>query len=78
MKKYSNTRMFLEYVAILFASYFILTILWAIMAGCPYLEALRAPQQSGGFVLIYWWIPLFRMQDINDHNEEVDRQARRK
>ena len=68
MKKYSNTRFFLEYISILFVTYLILSGIVALIGNCPYKEVLYSPGQIYILMLFYWWVPIFRMVDMEKHN----------
>ena len=66
--KYSNTRMFIEYILIAFAAYLILSLVVSIIGGFNYREVLCSTNQIGTFICIYWWIPIFRMIDMENEN----------
>ena len=68
MKKISNTRFFLEYISILFITYLICNLFWAFLANVPYVESLRSRYNMYGLVFLYWWIPIFRMCDLENQN----------
>jgi hypothetical protein len=74
MKKYSSFRMFIEYILIGFSTYLILSLVICIIGGYTYREVLCHPMQFAGLVLIYWWIPVIRMCDMDDHNDSLSRE----
>lgn len=63
--------MFLEYIIILFCSYLLLSLIIAIIGSYGYREILTHPVQVTGFMLVYWWIPLFRIFDIQTKNSQI-------
>jgi len=68
MKPHSNTRMFVEYVTILFGSYLLISLVIALIGAYNYREILCSPFQMYALVLIYWWIPIPRMIDLDQQN----------
>lgn len=70
MKKYSNTRFFIEYVLIAFSTYLILSLVIAIIGGYSYRDVLTSQYQMAGLVLLYWWTPLPRMADLENQEYE--------
>lgn len=70
MKKYSNTRFFIEYVLIAFSTYLILSLVIAIIGGYSYREILTSKYQMIGLILLYWWTPLPRMADLENQEYE--------
>lgn len=70
MKKYSHTRMFIEYVLIMFGTYLLLSLVIAIIGNYSYRAVLSHYGQLYGLSFLYWWIPIFRMADMDDINTE--------
>jgi hypothetical protein len=68
MKQVSNTRMFVEFILIMFAAYLILSGVIAIIGGLPYRDVLCSPGQILGVMFCYWWIPIARMCDLEERN----------
>ena len=66
--KYSNTRMFIEYILIAFSTYLILSLVISIIGGFNYREILCSKYQICALVIIYWWTPLPRMIDMEKEN----------
>lgn len=78
MKKYSSNRFFLEYVSILFITYFICSAIGAFFCHSSYMEALTNIEcHMVAFLFIYWWVPLFRMNDMEQHNRMIRLKERR-
>lgn len=69
MKQYSNMRIFLEYISIFFLAYLVTSCFGAILSNCTYMEALRSPSHFAGIVLVYWWVPIPRMCDIENYRK---------
>lgn len=69
MKKHSNFRFFLEYVSILFVTYLVASLFITLIGNCSYREVLSSPGQMGALMLLYWWIPIPRMCDMEEHNK---------
>lgn len=74
MKKHSNFRFLIEYVIILISSYLLISLLICLIGGTSYREVLSCPGQMGGLMLLYWWIPIFRMADMEEHNQACRKQ----
>lgn len=70
MKKYSQTRMFLEYILIAFGSYLIISLGVALIGGYNYRSVLCAEGQIAAVIFLYWWIPVFRMIDMSEANDQ--------
>jgi len=72
MKKqpYSNSRMFIEYILIAFSSYLLLSLVIALIGDYTYREVLASPCQMIGVFTLYWWVPIFRMVDMDSYNCE--------
>ena len=66
MKKYSNFRMMIEYIVILFCSYLLLSLIICIIGNYGYREVLTSWYQIYLFLFLYWWIPLFRLYDMEN------------
>jgi hypothetical protein len=66
--KHSNTRFFLEYIIIFFIAYLLVSGIVAFIGNISYREVLCSPGQMYAFMLLYWWIPIFRMCDMQHHN----------
>jgi hypothetical protein len=66
--KYSNIRMFIEYILIAFAAYLILSLVVSIIGGFNYREVLCSTNQICALMFLYWWIPIFRMCDMENEN----------
>jgi hypothetical protein len=62
--KYSNTRMFIEYILIAFSTYLILSLIASIIGGYNYREVLCSTNQILALIFIYWWTPLPRIMDM--------------
>ena len=71
MKKYTEFRMFIEYVLVAFASYLVISLAIAIIGGHQYVVVLRSQYQIAGTIFIYWWIPIIRLIDIQRHNDSI-------
>lgn len=69
--KYSNTRMFIEYILIAFSTYLILSLIVSIIGGFNYREVLCSTNQFYALFLIYWWVPIFRMCDMENENNSI-------
>ena len=72
MKKYSNFRMFIEYISILFVAYLLLSGIISVIGGYTYREILAHPTQMLALIFIYWWLPMFRMYDMEGHNNSIN------
>jgi hypothetical protein len=68
MKKYSNTRMFIEYILIVFCSYLLISFIISFIGGYGYRYILTHWGQLYGIIFLYWWIPFPRMIDMDDEN----------
>ena len=68
MKKYSNFRFFIEYISILFVTYLLASGIIAFIGNISYREVLSCPGQMGALMLLYWWVPIPRMADMEKHN----------
>ena len=68
--KYSNTRMFIEYILIAFAAYLILSLVVAIIGGYTYREILCSFFQLYALMFFYWWVPIFRIVDMENENDK--------
>ena len=71
MKPYSNMRYLIEYLLIAFSAYFILTGIIAAIGNVNYRELLCSSGQMYAISMIYWWIPIPRMCDMDNHNENI-------
>ena len=69
--KYSNTRMFIEYILIAFAAYLILSLIVSIIGGFNYREVLCSTNQIGALMFLYWWVPIFRIVDMENENNSI-------
>jgi hypothetical protein len=69
--KYSNFRFLLEYLCILFCSYLFITGIVAFISDINYRELLCSYGQMYALFLIYWWIPVPRMVDMQKHNSKT-------
>jgi len=69
MKKYTQSRMAIEYVLIAFSVYLLISLVISIIGDYNYREVLSSPAQMFGLFLIYWWLPIFRMVDIEEKNK---------
>lgn len=56
----------LEYIGIAFLAYLLVSLVIAIIGGYSYRDVLTSEYQMAGLVLLYWWIPLPRMFDLED------------
>jgi len=70
MKQYSSFRMFIEYISISFCSYLLISLVISIISGYDYRNVLCSPYQGIGLIMVYWWIPLFRIVDIEFKNNQ--------
>lgn len=78
MKKYSSNRFFLEYIGILFITYLICSAIGAFLSHSTYMEALTSIEcHLTAFLFIYWWVPLFRMNDMEQRNRMIRLKERR-
>jgi hypothetical protein len=68
--KYSNTRMFIEYILIAFGIYLIFSLVIAFIGNYNYREILCDSNQFYALFLIYWWTPIFRMIDMEKENKQ--------
>jgi hypothetical protein len=66
--KYSSTRFLLEYISILLLTYLLASGFVAFIGNISYRKILCSTGQMYAFMLLYWWIPIFRMSDMQDHN----------
>jgi len=69
--KYSNTRMMLEYALIFFICYFFFSGGVSIIFNVGYRTVLTSDYQVWAIILLYWWIPVFRIVDIVNENERI-------
>lgn len=69
MKQYSQTRMFVTYIAIAFSMYLIMSACVAIIGEYNYRVVLTSPGQILAVLFIYWWTPIPTMIDMNEENE---------
>jgi hypothetical protein len=61
----SNFRMLLEFLGIMFISYLVINFIIFIIGDYnSYRECLRNYYNIYLLFLVYWWIPVFRMVDI--------------
>lgn len=67
MKKYSSSRMFIEYILIAFCSYLLISLIISIISGYGYKGVLCSPYQMYSLIFLYWWIPLFRIHDMDNY-----------
>jgi len=67
--KHSNMRFFIEYVIIAFSAYLITSALISIIGEYPYRQILCSPGQVVGILFLYWWVPVPRMCDLEDANQ---------
>ena len=74
MKKYSSFRMFVEYISILFVVYLLLSGIISVVGGYTYREILAHPAQMLALIFVYWWLPIFRMCDMENHNKSINQQ----
>lgn len=72
MKKYSTFRMFLEYISIMFSIYLIGSLIVSLIGGYSYREILTSDNQPWATFWLYWWPPMFRMIDMEEHNNSID------
>ncbi len=72
MKKYSSLRMFIEYIGIAFGIYLIASFIVCIITGYSYREILTSDDQLFATFWFYWWPPIFRMVDMERHNNLID------
>lgn len=70
MKKHSNFRFFIEYIAIAFSIYLIGSLVVALIVDASPRAILCDPQQICAVFMFYWWPPIFRMVDLENHNKE--------
>lgn len=68
--------MFLTYVTIMFITYLTLSAGIAIIGGYTYREILADPKQLAALVFIYSWVPMFRIEDMLNHNKRVTKSYR--
>lgn len=68
--KYSNARIFLEYILIVFSSYLIISGIIALIGGYNYRFILTSPVQIPATIFFYWWIPIPRVSDMANHNNK--------
>jgi hypothetical protein len=66
--KYSNFRFFIEYISILFVTYLLASGIIAFIGNISYRDVLCSSGQMGALMLLYWWVPIFRMSDMEKHN----------
>jgi len=64
--KHSKSRMAIEYVLIAFSSYLLVSLVISIIGDYNYREVLSSPAQMFGLFFFYWWLPMFRMVDIEE------------
>jgi len=63
----SNFRKMLEFLGIMFASYLVINfIIFLIGDSSSYRESLQDSYNVYLLFLVYWWIPIFRMIDIDE------------
>lgn len=67
--KHSNTRFLVEYLGILIASYLVLTGFIAFIGDVNYRELLSSPGQIYALLLLYSWLPIPRMLDLERENK---------
>ena len=70
-KKYSDTRMFIEYILIAFCSYLLISFIISFIGEYSYRYILTHQSQAYGLAGLYWWIPFPRMQDMEAENKKV-------
>jgi hypothetical protein len=66
--KHSNFRFFIEYISILFVTYLLASGIIAFIGNILYRDVLCSLGQMYALMLLYWWVPIFRMSDMQDHN----------
>ena len=65
----SNLRKFLEYVIIMFISYLLINFIIYLIDGQDiYRNYLKSTYNIHLFFFVYWWIPLFRIADMDNNN----------
>jgi len=63
----SNFRKLIEFISIMFVSYLIINFVIFIIGDYnSYRECLRDSYNIYLLFLLYWWIPIFRMIDIDE------------
>jgi hypothetical protein len=70
--KYTNFRFFIEFIIIGFSSYLLISGVIALISWTSYRDVLTHPGQMVGLMLLYWWIPIPRMADMEKHNNKID------
>jgi hypothetical protein len=66
--KYSNFRFLVEYVVILLSCYFLTGLLVSFVCNIDYRTSLQSEYHIPLLLLLYWWLPVFRMADMENHN----------
>ena len=64
--------MFINYIIIFLFGYLAFTGLVAFAGRINYRDALGSPNQVMAILFIYWWVPIFRMIDMAEHNERIE------
>lgn len=70
-KPYSNMRYFIEFISIMFLVYLIGTGMVAFIGNLNYRDLLTSEGQLPALGLFYWWIPLFRICDMEERDREI-------
>lgn len=71
--KHSAFRHLIEYLLIAFCAYLVFSAIIAIIGGYNYRSILTSENQLWACVFVYWWIPLPRMFDMGEHDENYHR-----
>lgn len=63
----SKFRMFIEYITIMFISYLVINLfIFLINDNVSYKQCLNDFYNFYLLICVYWWIPIFRMIDIDE------------
>lgn len=71
MKKISHSRMCIEYILIILGVYLIISLIISLIWGISYRSVLTHPSHLIATLFIYWWLPMFRMCDIDEYNKSL-------
>lgn len=63
--------MLIEYIIIMFSIYLLASLFITYVSDYTYKEILTSQHQLYAAILFYWWPPIFRMVDMDEHNKSI-------
>jgi len=68
--------MFLEYLLIGFLGYLLLSFCISTLGDKSFIDVAKSPAHIYGLIFLYWWLPLFRIADMKDHNKKIKKASK--